>query len=114
MLKRMEERPEVAGWGGLIVHKADRMLIGDMGFHSPPDETGTVEIGYSIVPAYHNAGYATEMAARVVAWASEQAEIKWVIAECRVDNIGSIRVLEKIGMRRLGEEEGMFKWEMQV
>src|SRR5207245_10792694 len=51
MLKGMEEQPDTPGWGGLLIHKADQMLIGDLGFHGRPDATGTVEVGYSVVLA---------------------------------------------------------------
>ena len=34
----------------LILHEGDRILIGETGFHGPPDGSGTVEVGYSIVP----------------------------------------------------------------
>jgi [ribosomal protein S5]-alanine N-acetyltransferase len=35
------------------------------------------------------------------------------IAECLNDNIGSIKVLEKLGMRRLEPEGNMLKWELR-
>jgi len=50
-----------ARWGWwLILHRAERTLIGEVSFREPPDGTGTVEIGYGMVPAYQGHGYATE------------------------------------------------------
>lgn len=112
MLKGMEEQPDTSGWGGLLIHKTDQVLIGDLGFHGPPDETGTVEVGYSIVPAYRKQGYATEATSCLVQWALRQREIIRVIAQCRKDNLGSIRVLEKVGMRQLKPEGSMLQWEI--
>src|SRR5438270_63260 len=39
--------------------------------------------------------------------------IKVITAECLNDNIGSIRVLEKVGMRRLEPEGHLLKWELR-
>ncbi|MEH2375529.1 GNAT family N-acetyltransferase [Nostoc sp.] len=39
--------PSQLGWGvWLMIHIADSSLIGDLGFISKPDQTGTVEMGY--------------------------------------------------------------------
>jgi ribosomal-protein-alanine N-acetyltransferase len=35
-----------------------------------------------------------------------------VIAECLPDNVGSIRVLEKLGMQRTGIEGMYIKWKL--
>jgi ribosomal-protein-alanine N-acetyltransferase len=106
------EDPARARWGGLIIHTADRTLIGDIGCKEPPDAAGMVEIGYSIVPAYWGRGYATEAARALVAWLWTQG-VRRVTAECLDDNAASIRVLEKLGMRRLPPVGDMLKWEMR-
>lgn len=111
-IEAMEQDPLGRVWDGIIVHKADRVVIGGIGFHSPPDEAGRVEIGYNIIPAYEGQGYATEMARRVIDWAFQKPDIQVITAECRDDNIGSIRVLEKVGMRRLPPEGQMLKWKL--
>jgi RimJ/RimL family protein N-acetyltransferase len=36
-----------------------------------------------------------------------------VIAHCFKDNIGSIKVLEKVGMRCLELEDDLLKWEIR-
>ena len=109
-IKMMEKDPEGLIWDGIIIHKADRVAIGGIGFHGGPDEAGMVEIGYNIIPEYQGRGYATEMARSIIDQAFEVQGIKVVSAECLDDNIGSIRVLEKVGMSRLGAEGNMLKW----
>ena len=42
----------------LIMQTADRAVIGDAGFKGPPDDEGTAEIAYGVVPAYRRQGYA--------------------------------------------------------
>jgi ribosomal-protein-alanine N-acetyltransferase len=100
-------------WDWLIIHKADRVLIGDVGFMGGPDEEGVVEIGYSIVPEYRNQGYATEMASSLIQWALQRQEIKMIIAKTLKDNIASIKVLVKIGMHCVGVEGDYLKWEIR-
>jgi ribosomal-protein-alanine N-acetyltransferase len=112
-IRRGEQDPSGAIWDGIIVHKADGVAIGGMGFHGGPDGIGAVEIGYDVVPAYRNCGYATEMADRLIAWAFAQPGITIVKAGCFYDNIGSIRVLEKVGMRRVGWVGNTLWWEIR-
>jgi len=97
----MEQDPFGSVWDGIIIHKADEVIIGDMGFKGGPNEEGVVEIGYSIIPEYRTRGYATEMALRLISWAFQEQGIKVIAAECLKDNVSSIKVLEKVGMCRL-------------
>lgn len=60
------------------------------------------EIGYVLARAYWSKGYMTEAAQALVNWAFRQPEIYRVYATTSVDNIGSQRVMEKIGMTREG------------
>ncbi len=112
-IEAMEKDPLGLVWDGIIIHKADQIAIGGIGFHGPPDEAGRVEIGYNIIPAYEGQGYATEIARRVIDWAFQTLGIQVITAECLDDNLGSIRVLEKVGMHRLAAEDHMLKWELQ-
>jgi ribosomal-protein-alanine N-acetyltransferase len=110
--QNMEKKPEAPTWVGLIIHKIDKTLIGDMGFHGAPDENGTVEIGYSIASEYRNQGYATEMATALIHWAFQQTEIKVIIAETLKENTASIKVLTKVGMNCLASEDEWLRWEI--
>ena len=111
-IEAMRQDPTGQVWDGIILHKADRVAIGGIGFHGPPDEAGRVEIGYNIIPAYEGQGYATEMARQVIDWAFQTPGIERITAQCLDDNSGSIRVLEKVGMHRLPPEGQMLKWEL--
>lgn len=112
-IEAMEKDPLGLVWDGIILHKADQIAIGGIGFHGPPDEASRVEIGYNIIPTYQGQGYATKMARRVIDWAFQTPGIQVITAECLDDNLGSIRVLEKVGMRRLAAEGNKLKWELQ-
>lgn len=112
-IERTKQDPAGRVWDVIVIHKADQIAIGGIGFHGEPDETGMVEIGYNIIPEYEGQGYATEMARAVIAWALQRPEITRVTAECLDTNIGSIRVLEKVGMSRLPPEGEMLRWEIR-
>jgi ribosomal-protein-alanine N-acetyltransferase len=110
LIARLEREAAEFAWDWLIVHKAERIIVGDVGFMGGPRD-GVAEIGYSIVPAYRNQGYATEAALYLIHWALQQRDVLRVTAQCLNDNVGSIKVLEKIGMRQLASEGLMLRWE---
>lgn len=94
---------DVTEWGGMIIERASDLAVGQMGTKGMPDADGTVEIGYGINPSSRNHGIATEAAQAFVAWLLDQPSVRRVTAECGVDNVGSRRVLEKVGFERTGE-----------
>jgi ribosomal-protein-alanine N-acetyltransferase len=60
------------------------------------------EIGYVLAREYWGRGYMTEAAQALSGWAFAQPAIYRVWALCDVENTGSARMLEKIGMQREG------------
>ena len=60
------------------------------------------DLRYVLAHPYWEQGYATEAAKMIVDWALAQPPICRVWAVCDVDNLPSVRVLEKIGMQREG------------
>ena len=99
------EYPKKSGWYAwywISREPGDSKLVGSGGFKGPPDEIGTVEIGYSIVPDHQRRGYASEGAAALVKWAFSQKNVKKIFAETFADNYPSVRVLEKNGFRNCG------------
>jgi [ribosomal protein S5]-alanine N-acetyltransferase len=112
MLPRIARASAGAGSTRLIVHAADEMLIGETGFHGPPDASGTVEVGYSIVPAYRGLGFAAEATRALIRDALARPGIRKITAECLDDNAASLRVLEKLGMRRVGSAGATLRFEL--
>lgn len=105
--RQVEAAPALVGWGiWLIIHTADRELIGDVGFKGRPDAQGRVDIGYGIVPARRRQGYAFEAAFGLRDWAFAQPGVERVTGDCWPQNTASARILEKLGMRCLGLSDG--------
>ena len=106
-LAALEEGRGADGWSFYYVIErptpgAPARLCGGGGFVGIPDATGTVEVGYSIVPERRRRGYAREMVEACVAWAFAHPEVSRVIAHTLPHLITSIRVLESTGFAFVG------------
>lgn len=86
----------------------DGRLIGGIGFY-PDDRRETAEIGWISLPEVWGRGYMTEAAAAVRDFAFGTVGLKRLTAHCDTRNIGSWRVMEKIGMTRQGIKKGARK-----
>lgn len=112
-LEQLNKDPSLINWGSwMVVRKSDDIVIGDIGFKGKPDENGVVEIGYGFLKDYWNYGYATEAVGTLIQWAYNTSKVKKVKADTLQDNYGSIRVLEKLGMKKVGFTETMIDWEL--
>ncbi|GGE62722.1 GNAT family N-acetyltransferase [Priestia taiwanensis] len=112
-LQQLEVDETLVGWGiWFVVEKESNRIIGDIGFKGKPDANKIVEVGYGFLEEYWNRGYATEAVTTLVDWAFQTSEVDRVIAETLHDNIGSIRVLEKLGMKRTSLTDTMINWEL--
>jgi len=103
-LEQLERNPQLSGWLSWYWISQDGhepILIGSGGFKGPPLLDGTVEIGYSILPELRGRGYATEAARRLVRWAFAHRRVTRVVAEADPANARSVRVLDKLGFRRV-------------
>jgi len=115
MIEAYGRAPEDVPWDGTVIDRREWVAVGQMGFRDRPVD-GVVEVGYGINPSYRRRGYATEMVRTLTDWALAQPTVSRVVAECRPDNVGSIRVLEKTGFEQVGgrfdEEDGaLIVWE---
>jgi RimJ/RimL family protein N-acetyltransferase len=86
-------------WG--VVERSSGALIGDAGLYRTP--AGEVELGYTLGAPWWGRGYATEAAGAWLEAAFGPLGVNEVIALAEPANGASLRVLEKVGMRRAGE-----------
>lgn len=73
-----------------------------------------VDVGYAFLPSFWSKGYAIEAASAVVSYGKQVFGLSRIIAITTPDNAGSIKVLEKLGLRfermiRLSEDEPELK-----
>jgi [ribosomal protein S5]-alanine N-acetyltransferase len=63
------------------------------------DELGEVDVAYRLLPAYWGMGLATEAARASLPFGFTNLGLKQIIGLVMPENIASVRVLEKIGLR---------------
>jgi ribosomal-protein-alanine N-acetyltransferase len=80
-----------------------RQVIGRIGFHARPTPDGTVEVGYSVAPAYRRQGYATEMVRGLLGWGAASGAVR-CLASVRPDNTASLATIDALGFVRIGEQ----------
>ncbi len=85
----------------MIVKRDTQTVIGDIGFHGPPDETGNVEIGCGLVESKQSHGFGTEALHALIEWALKQPEVNSISATCLLLNHPSRKILEKNQMREI-------------
>jgi ribosomal-protein-alanine N-acetyltransferase len=88
--------------------KATGQLIGNCGIRLESAEARQADIGYELDPKHWGQGYATEAARAMLQYGFSQLRVHRIWSWCVADNLGSARVLEKLGMRlegRLRENE---------
>ena len=78
-------------------------FIGYCGLKYLP-ETVEYDLGYRFLEKYWGRGYATESALAVLEYGRKHLAGKRIVGKASLENIASVRVLEKIGMRFEGYE----------
>ena len=87
-----------------VIRRADGCVIGDVGFVGPPDEIGAVSVGCAITEDARGQGYATEALTALLDWARGQSGLTCVLADATRSNVASQRLLERVGLHRIGED----------
>jgi RimJ/RimL family protein N-acetyltransferase len=100
-------------WGMFqIILRETGEVIGDIGFHGPPDDAGTVEIGYSIVEQYRGRGLVGESAVAICGLTWSRPEVTRIIARTEEGNAASAGVLRHAGFREDGIAGGLRKFSL--
>lgn len=83
-----------------IWRREDDVLVGVIGSHCRA--SGAIEIGYWIGTRFQGQSYAYEAGHGVVEWLRKANPTAPIIAECRLENRASWRVLQRLGFRPTG------------
>lgn len=82
----------------------DTTFIGLIALNLGKVKYSSGEVWYKFHSTFWNNGYATEALQRILAYGFNDLKLHRIEACCAVDNIGSIRTLEKAGMTREGRK----------
>ncbi|GGG68230.1 GNAT family N-acetyltransferase [Paenibacillus radicis (ex Gao et al. 2016)] len=96
----MQEKTPRQGFELAVILKESGQLIGGSGIHiySP----GIGELGYCFQDHHWGRGFASEAASALLSFGFGELKLHRIFATCRPDNIGSAKVMQKIGMRYEG------------
>lgn len=82
------------GWSGLKLNMKGDELNGKVDFY---------DVGYRFIPRYWGKGYATESAIAALKYGFETMNLQTIVGAAEQANIGSNKVLKKIGLRFCNE-----------
>jgi ribosomal-protein-alanine N-acetyltransferase len=95
---RWQQSPLAMGW--TVVTKADQAFIGFAGVDAGGEAEGELE--YFVIRPFWRRGFASEMAAAVTHHWFRTTDGNELVAFVVQANVGSVRVVEKLGYRRVG------------
>jgi [ribosomal protein S5]-alanine N-acetyltransferase len=106
-LDQQQEQPRIK-FQLAVTLKSTRQLIGSCGIRLKAAHAHEGDIGYELSPKHWGQGYATEAASAILEFGFTRLGLHRVWSWCVADNVGSARVLQKLGMQaegRLRENE---------
>lgn len=86
----------------IVPHDSSNYMIGDVAFHVTRTNPRLAYIGYTLMPSAWGHGYANEAVRRLLDFLFRELNLHRVLAECDVDNLASVRLLERLRFRREG------------
>ena len=104
--QRLFGRRGVGIW--LAYDAANGALVGFCGFLKLPAVHPDPQLVYAILPQFVGKGFATEMARASIDEALSRAGFEEIIAGVDEVNVASLRILEKLGFKRISVHEGSF------
>ena len=110
-LKYFSANPAALTFECFVILKATNTIIADIGFKGGPDATGSMDMGYSVMPAYRGQGIATEMVRAMTMWGKKQPGVKKLTADCDKTNHASRAVLLNAGYHCTSEDATRFYFE---
>ena len=89
-----------------ICLKEKDLLIGGCGIRRETEISHVANLGWAINPEFQSKGFATEAATALINFGFEELELAVIYATCDTRNNPSFKVMEKIGMKKVGFIKG--------
>jgi len=85
-----------------LERRCDHAFLGVVGMQR--NDGGAYALGYWLGRPYWNQGYMSEAADYAVRYAFEHAGVDRIVASALPDNLASMAILKRLGMREVGRE----------
>lgn len=95
-------------WG--ITLRSEDCVIGTCGFHGWAKNHCKIEIGYELTPEYWRQGIMTEVIPKIIEFGFNNLGLNRIEAFVEPENMGSRKVLEKVGFTEEGILKEHFYW----
>ncbi|MEO7244186.1 MAG: GNAT family protein, partial [Rubrivivax sp.] len=96
-------------WVQLAIARADGGgLVGDIGLHVHADGK-TAEVGVTVAPSAQGQGYGSAAVAAAISLLFDHTAVSRVVGITDRRNLPSVRLLERVGMRRAETRRTVFK-----
>ncbi len=83
-----------------IINLEEDKLIGEISLHILKPETMAAQLAYWVAEEYWGQGYASEATRLICNFGFEKLGFTHIYADCKLENVGSVKVLEKNGFRQ--------------
>jgi len=93
---------QIENYTFIIEETKAKSFIGTIGLKLWNKKNNKGEVWYKIHPKYWNKGFATEAVNLILDYGFDELNLHRIQAGCAVENIASIKVLEKVGMIKEG------------
>lgn len=104
----------VPGFGlHLIRRLSDGLVVGDVGFHAPPDERGVVEISYGLAESARGNGLASRAVRLLSASAMTRGGVACIIADTSTANEASAHVLQAAGYQLVRQDGARLRYRLR-
>lgn len=85
-----------------VIERHDNKLIGACGIHISDKQNREGWIGYVLNKEYWGKGYGTDIAKILLNFGFNQLKLHRIYATCDPENLGSEKIMQKIGMKKEG------------
>jgi RimJ/RimL family protein N-acetyltransferase len=116
-LDEIRADPATRLWGDrlmIMTERDERRVVGSIVFHGRPGADGVAEVAYGVEESSRGQGIATEATSACVRWALAQEGVVAVRATTMPWHMASLRVIQKMGMTKVGTREHEMLGELLV
>jgi ribosomal-protein-alanine N-acetyltransferase len=93
----------------VLIEKTTNTKLGTCGFHLWNPGHKDVEIGFELMEQYNGRGYMLEAVEAIIDFARHKMKVEIINAMVFIENKNCIKLLEKLGFIKVGEEETEFR-----